>query len=246
MVATDLIIKQLCKETGDPGFHNYTDMLGNVIDGIRDLSIYNMPSYAHAVLDISNFNAVEWPTGVVKPILTCLLRDGNCVILDVDDQLRSTYPQRSQESETITSDNQIKDAFGIDGNYFRWSNGFNWGLGELYGLTGFYAVGYVTHNKNTRQTTIKGNCLLSSDQIVMFYITDGLDDCPKFVPSECKTAIEHYALYKYYRTRNPGLGQQNLKDYKENFTRLNKFYTADDDYTWIAAMNSSTKSSPKG
>lgn len=245
MVSTDQIIKELCLEVGDPDFVYYNRFVGGVIDGIRDLSIYNMPSYSHEELEISSFNSVEWPCWMVKPLVTCLLRDGKCVILDVDDDIVKTFPVRAEDTSEITSDRQIHDAFNIDGFYFGWYANFNWGLGEVYGLTSYRAFGYVTHDRNTRSSSVTGNCLRSTDSIVMFGVSNGLKDCPKFVPDECKTAIEHYALYKYYRSKNPSISELNLKNYKENFTRINKFYTGDDIHTWVAAMNSNTKSSPR-
>lgn len=245
MVATDQIIKELCLEMGDPQFLNYSRLLGGVLDGIRDLSLFNMPSYSHAVLDINHYNAVDWPCGLVKPLMTCLLREGRCVVLAVDDNIVNSYNDHNVKVVTPESEHQIKDMFNIDGAYFSWYGNFNWGLGEIYGLTSMIVNGYVSHNKNLRQSTIKGNCTHSSDQVVIFYITDGLDDCPMFVPTECKTAIEHYALYKFFRTRDPNLSERNLRNYKENFTRLNKFWTGDDVTTWNIAMNSNVKSSPR-
>lgn len=245
MVATDQIVKELCLEMGDPSFLNYNKLLAGVLDGIRDLSIYNMPSFSHKVLEINNYNGIDWPCGCIKPILTCLLRDGKCVILDVSDELLDTFPEDQTKVDTPTSDNQIKDAFNIEGGFFNWYGNFNWGLGEIYGLTSYRAFGYVSHDKNVRQSYIKGNCVRTSDQIVMFFIDDGLSECPLFVPSECKTAIENMALHKFFRVKDTAKSQVFLKDYKENFTRINKFQTGDDVHTWVAAMNSNEKSSPK-
>ena len=245
MVATDQIIKELCKETGDPAFLNYTSFEGPVLDAIRDLSIFNMPSFSHAELELNEYNAVEWPTAVVKPLAVLLVRNGEAMILDVDVSIENLFPEKVSPSNASESDNFIQDAFAIDGGRFAWTRFFNWGLGELYGLQSYRGYGTVTHHKSNRQSYIKGNFMRSDDKIVMFYVTDGLECLPKFVPSECKTAVESYALYKFFRVRDTNKSQVFLKDYKENFTRLNKFWTADDDQTWIAAMSSNVKSSPK-
>ncbi len=245
MVATDQIVKELCLETGDPQFLNYNKLLAGVLDGIRDLSIYNMPSSSYEELELNLYNAVEWPCWMIKPLMTFLLRDGKAVILDVDDSLLSTFPVQAHADTTPSSDHQIQDAFNIDGYFFNWYGTFNWGLGEWYGLPAYRAFGFISHDRNVRQSYVKGNCLRSTDKILMYGISDGLTECPKFVPSECKTAIEHYALYKYFRVRNPQLGQLNLKDYKENFTRINKFWTGDDAHTWMATMLSGVRSTPK-
>ncbi len=245
MVATDEIIKELCLANGDPQFLGYNRFLGGVIDGIRDLSIFNMPCYSHAVLDINSYNSVEWPCSAIKPLVTCLLRDDRCVILDVSDDIVDTFPVKRVDTPECSTDDEIKDAFRIDGYYFNWYGSFNWGLGEIYGLSSYMAYGYIQHNINTRMSTIKGNCVKSTDQVVMFFISNGLDECPKFVPDQCKTALKHYALYTYFMISNPNFSELSLKNYKENFTRLQKFDTGDDAHTWIAALNSNTKSSPK-
>lgn len=243
-VATDQIIKELCLELDDPGFLRYNKLLGGVLDGIRDLSIYNLPTYSYATLNLNAYNAVVWTCSCVKPLLTYLLRNGNMVLLDVDEGIRNTFPVSAEDQAVAVADCSCGDLFLTDG--FAWSGQFNWGLGELYGLSGKSCQGFVTHNKNNRQSFVTGRGLETTDQIVMYFKSDGLSECPKEVWAECKTAIEHYALYKYWRNRDPKLSELNLKNYKENFTRITKFENDEGLTPWSDAIYSNVRSSPKG
>lgn len=246
-VATDQLIKQLCLENDDPNFLLYDKFLGGVLDGIADLNMFGMPTFSHATLNLNAYNSVDWPCSMVKPILTCLLRDGRLMIMDVADNVMNTFPETALE-EVTTDVSLAGDPFGIDGYWYQWG-GWNWGLGELYGLrSGYRTVGWVTHDKTNRQTFVKGHILRSTDQVVIFFKSTGLEECPKFIPAETKTAIEHYVLYKHFRSRNPNLSELNLKNYKENFTRISKFENSESDteQAWISSMSSNVHSSPKG
>lgn len=244
VVATEQIVIELCKETGEPGLMNNTTILGCLLDGIRDLSLHSMPSWdSEGDLPINAYNAVKWPCGMVKPLVTYLQRNGRALALDVDNSI--TQLNDTTVNTFSDANQQIQDFFRID-NFDQYYNTYNWGLGEIYGYGGGYSsVGVVTHDYKRRQSFIKGCTIHSTDTFGFFFKSDGLDSCPTHVPSECKEALEYFALGKYYRTRNPSLGAINRTNYKEEFTRLNKFYDNDDLNDWILAVNGNSKSSPK-
>lgn len=252
VVAFEQIVIELCKETGEPGLLNNQTITGCLLDGIRDLSLHAMPSFSIIEgLSVNDYNAICWPTECVKPLITFLTRDGKSFALDVNDDLLSGIQNATDTSCAYSfqeADQQIQDFFRIDGiGYNGYYNAWNWGLGEVYGYgTGYRSLGVVTHDQSRRQSYVKGVTLKSTDTYGFFAKTDGLSSAPMFVPAEAKEALEYFALAKYYRTRNPNLGELNKKNYKEEFRRLQTFLSDDGFESWSIAFNSGQKSSPKG
>lgn len=245
MIATDMVIKQLCKETGEPGFHNYTTIEGLMLDAIADLNIFTMPCWSVATIDITSFHTIDWPCDCIKPLVAALKRDNKHYLLSVSTDLLGILDPISTASEPESC--EAGDLFRIDGfiETFGWSV-WSWGLGELYGAeTMLPPFGLITHDKQRNQSFIKGCRINTGDQVVMFFKSNGLTECPTFIPSEAKEQIEYFILQKYFRTRNPNLAAINRSNYKEENYRLSRFYDEGDEDTWIRAMNSNQISSPK-
>jgi len=246
VVAVEQIVIELCKETGEPGLHNGQVFYGAIFDAIRDLSLHNMPTWETVKnLPLNSYNAIDWPCSCVKPLITFIERDGRAFALDVDDNILGTINNKIQTFEE--ADCEIQDFFRIDGfdhlhDYFQT---WNWGLGEVYGYgSGYRSIGMVTHDKNRRQSFVKGCTVKSTDTFGMMMKSDGLSNA-QYVPSEAKEAIEYFALAKYFRTRNPDLGELNRKNYKEEFRRLQIFSSDEGESSWIDAIRSNYRSSPK-
>jgi hypothetical protein len=249
VISLEQVVVELCKETREPGMLNSQTIYGCLLDGIRDLSLHAMPSWSIVEdLSLNDYNAICWPSECVKPLITFLVRDGKSFALDVGDDLISGIQNATNASTFEEADNQINDFFRIDGiGYNGYYNAWNWGLGEVYGYgTGYRSLGVVTHDQSRRQSYVKGVTLKSTDRFGFFCKTDGLSAAPMFVPAEAKEALEYFALAKYYRTRNPNLGELNKKNYKEEFRRLQTFLMDDGLESWSIAFNSGQKSSPKG
>lgn len=250
LVAFEQIVIELCKETGEPGFLNSQTVTGCLLDGIRDLSLHAMPSYNIIEgLTVNDYNAICWPTECVKPLITFVTRDGKSLALDVNDDLLGGIVNSTTNCTCFQdAEREINDFFRIDGiGYGGYYNAWNWGLGEVYGYgTGYRSLGIVTHDPTRRQSFVKGITLLSTDTYGFFAKTDGLSQAPMFVPAEAKEALEYFALAKYYRTRNPNLGELNKKNYKEEFRRLQCWLNDDGEAAWSIAVNSNNRSSPKG
>jgi len=249
VIAFEQIVIELCKETGEPGLLNSQTITGYLLDGIRDMSIHAMPSYDLIDgLTLNDYNAICWPTECVKPLITFITRNGKSFALDVNDDLMSGIQnvKVSTACSFAEADQQIQDFFRIDGfgEYFR--TAWNWGLGEVYGYGGgYHSLGIVTHDPTRRQSFIKGCTIKSTDTFGFFAKTDGLSCAPMFVPAECKEALEYFALSKYYRTRNPNLGELNKKNYKEEFRRLQTFLNDNGEDAYTDAIRANYKSSPK-
>lgn len=245
VVATDLVIKQLCKETGEPGFHNYTTIEGYMLDAIRDMNIFTMPVWSTKLLPISSFNTYDWPCDCIKPLVTALKRNGHFYLLEISEDLLSTVITDTAPEDD--SDCDVSDLFQIDGyiEAYGW-NVYNWGLGELYGAeTLVPPFGVVIHDKKQRLSYIKRCKVQTGDQIVSFYKSDGLEVCPEFIPGETKEVAELFVLQKYFRTRNPNLSAEMDDKYKQRLFRLERLYGEGTIEDWVRAVGSNSKSSPK-
>jgi len=247
VVAVEQMIIELCKETGEPGLTNNQTLFGNILDGIRDMAIFNMPTWeTKKDLQLNSYNAFEWPCSCVKPLITFMMRNGRALALDVDDNILRTVD--TKVTDFATADAEIQDFFRMD-NYegFYGAYTWGWGLGEVYGYgAGYRNVGVVTHDPKRRQSFIKGCRTLTTDTFGILFKSDGLSDDIEFVPAICKEPLENFALYKYYRVRNPNLSAVFFDKYTQFCYRLTKFNDDDGVEAWSTAVASNTKSSPKG
>ena len=245
MVATEQIVIELCKEVGEPGLQGNQTIWGCVFDAIRDLALHAMPCWGVTQgLKTDKVNAICWPTACVKPLMTFVTRNGRSFALAVDDSLLGTINKTPVDSNPDSDLWEFfrSDLFYLNAPYISW----NFGLGEIYGLpSGFWKTGVVTYDPTRRRSFINGCTILSTDTFGMFFKSDGLCEPPIWVPSQAKEAIEYFALGKYYRTRNPNLGELNRKNYKEEFYRLSAWEADEGITAWIDSIRSNVMSAPK-
>jgi|SRR5579863_1407789 len=252
LLATDLKLKQLCKTTGEPGFHNYTILQGHMLSAIMDMNIYSMPCWSLKTLPITLYNTVNWPCDCIKPLLTVLKRPVGSkfhhYLLEISEDLMDTlipnYVPSTSIDQTLCT---AEDFFQIDGfiEAFGWGV-WSWGLGELYGVQTLRPpYGVVVQDKKQRQSYIKKCQIKTGDEIVMFFRSSGLDECPEFIPAEAEQVIEYFVLMKWYETRNPNLGESMERKYKERLFRFDRFTMDGDEEQWTRAMYANVKSSPK-
>jgi len=244
-VFTDQVIKEMCRETGEPGFHNYTTMQGYMLDSIRDLNIFSMPTWSVKLLPITSFNTYDWPKCCVKPILTVLARGNNRYLISVsDDIMNVTMPNQPAITPTVDPICDAMEVTGLIGQY-GWDI-WSWGLGERYGVeTMLPPFGLVIHDKKNRQSYLKGFQVNTGDQIYLFFKDDGLDTCPEIIPAEVKEVTEFFILMKWFRVRNPNLSAGMDEKYKERLFRVQRLYSDGGEDEWIRSMNSNTMSAPK-
>src|ERR1700753_356686 len=184
IVATEQIMIELCKETGEPGFTNNQTIYGCLFDCIRDLSLHAMPCWGVTEgLTANNLNAVCWPNSCVKPLMTfitrsCTHQDGTVkkrsFALSISDDLLGTINKSDYNG---TPDQALWEFFRSDlfyavAPYTSW----NFGLGEVYGLpSDAFKTGVVTHDPTRRQSFVNGCTILSTDTFGFFFKSDGLD-----------------------------------------------------------------------
>lgn len=245
VVASEQIIIELCKETGEPGLQNNQSIWTVFLDAIRDMAIFNMPTWDTVKdLQLNNYNAIDWPCSCVKPLITFMMRNGRALALDVDDNILRTVD--TKVTDFATANTEIQDFFRITDIAGYYST-YSWGLGEVYGYGGGYRhIGLVTHNPNRRQSSIHGCKILTTDTFGMLCKSDGLTERPDYVPSICKEPLENFALYKYYRVRNPNLSAIFFDKYTQYCYRLSKFENDSGAEAWSTAVLSNTISAPKG
>lgn len=255
VVATEQIVIELCKETGEPGLQNNQTIFGAVFDGIRDLAIHFMPCWGVTEgLTLNNYNALCWSSACIKPLMTFITRthtaqDGTfhkrSFALSVSDDLMGTINKTSNTGNNCDQDLWEffrTDLFYTVAPYVSW----NFGLGEIYGLpSDYWKTGVVTHDPSRRQSFINGCKVESTDTFGQFFSSDGLSECPEWVPSQCKEAIEKFALAKYYRVRNPNLGERMWELYKQEAYRLSSYESDEGLTAWIDSMRSNVMSAPK-
>lgn len=242
LTPVDLIIKELCRKTGEPEFRNYDDFIGPVRRGFGQINIAAVQVVKHVYIPVNAYNALNWPCDCLKPIMVGLRRNKVIVSLSVDDALlpSGTFSTISNVSEAEAEINRI-----ISGQYVPEYSFDIGGNGELYGLgPGFNRAGYVNHVKHERQSHIKGS-YLDTDNFLFVYLSDGISDGLDFVPSETEPCIIQYGLMEYYEITKPAISDRARNKFKEEIIFLRNFYTAYTADDWAEAFNQNEKSSPK-
>lgn len=257
VVATEQIVIELSKEVGEPGLHASQTLFGCVFDAIRDLSLHAMPCWGVTEgLTLNAYNAICWPSACVKPLMTFITRttvdhegttQKRSFALAVDDSLLGTVNKTN--SNQVSADQALWEFFRTDlFNAVYPYTSWNFGLGEVYGMqSDFWKDGVVTYDPTRRQSFVNGVRVESTDTYGMFFKSDGIscDNPPEWVPSQAKDAIESYALYKYYRVRNPNLGERMFQRYQQDFYRLSAWEADEGITAWIDSFRSNVQSSPK-
>jgi len=239
LTPVDMIIKELCRETGEPEYRNYDAFVGHIRRGFSQIQIAAVQVVKYSYIPLNAYNAINWPCDCLKPIAVGLKRNGILVMLSIDDEIISnrsfsSVSEAEADINSICSGEYVPDyTFGYSGN------------GELYGLgSGYNYAGYVTHDKAGRQSHVKGS-YLEDDEFLFVFLSDGISEGIDSVPVETENALRAFALSEYYRIKNPGISQIEVQRYREEVTFLRKFYqaiTADD---WAEAFRHNEKSSPK-
>lgn len=211
----DQVIRQLCRETGEPDFKNYDTILSHVRGAIVDLNLYVIPTVKTIEVRLNKVKNIEWPDDCVKPVLIGLTRHGRTCNISIDSGISAQTNCGCSSMSEVESEieNTLSQACGDPYSY----NGV-----EGYG-TGFDSIKACTHDKENRITNLKFQ-LNPGDKILFTYISDGISDGVSHVPVEAETAIGEWVFWKYYRRIQPTLSDRARINYKEEFTRLRKFF----------------------
>ena len=236
----DLLAKELCKQTGNPDYRNYFDIIGHLRRGFQDLNLHALPIIKTVELEIDSLDSVEWPADCIRPLALGVARNGRIVTLSRDESIVAKDHEDVAYSITEADEiiNQLAFGFLETGHQLSF-------LGELFGLgQGFNNLGYVAHDYGRRLSHIKGT-MQEGDYILFMYKATGIAEGIEFIPSEAEKALRHYVMMEYYQVRNPGLSREQERRWKEELYRLGNLYTEATEDEWIDAMTSNYKSSVK-
>lgn len=242
LTPVDLIIKELCRETGEPEYRNYDAFVGHIRRGYGQINIAAIQVVKYAYIPLNAYNAINWPCDCIKPVMVGLRRNGYVVSLSVDN---SIIPAGTYSTATNVTEAEAEIALIASGLY---EPGYQFdvnGNGELYGLgPGYNTVGYVSHDKSARQSHIKGT-YLEDDEFLLVYLSDGISEGLDYIPVEAENALRAFAFSEYYRIKNPGISASERQKFKEEVTFLRNLYQSANAEDWAQAFNHNEKSSPK-
>lgn len=223
----DQVIRQLCFETGEPDAKNYDLILSHVRGAIIDLKLYVIPSVKTVVCKVNGLSNIDWPKDCVKPVVVGLSRGSKICNISIDSGIApASNCGCSSMTEVEQNINETLQNSDVDPYLY---NGI-----EGYGQ-GYDSIRACTHDKENRITNVKFK-LLPGDKIQFTYISDGIGTGVTHVPAEAETAIGEWVFWKYYRRTYPSLSDRGRQNYKEEFTRLRKFYNDVTIDQWIKAI----------
>ncbi|WP_418360169.1 hypothetical protein [Sphingobacterium detergens] len=236
---TDKLIRELCKETG--GLRKYNSMLSYLLLGIKDLCIFTLPMFRQCEVQVNRFNAIPWPNDCVQPLAVGLECNGRIITLWVDNTIVSGH---SVSMSVSNYEEKIDEFYKGNTDLANLQVG-SAGLGEWYGYDGNYnELGYINHDKKSRMSYIVGK-VRTGDCLLMYYKSDGLEDCPDELPSETELPLTYFILHRHELTQRPSIAEFHRKNYKEEVIKLRKFYQSGSIDDWVAAIRSNSKSTPK-
>lgn len=238
----DMIIKELCRETGEPEYRNYDSFVGHIRRAFGQIQIAAVQTARHEIVELNSYNAINWPISCLKPIAVGLRRNGRTIWIDVDNDIIPM--DRQSPCSNITECESDIDAV-LAGEYTP-DYGFDpFGNGEFYGMgPGYNRAGYVTHDKTARQSHVKGR-YREDDEFLFIFLSDGISDGIEYVPVETENVLRAFALSEYWRVRNPNLSMIERNRYKEELQFLRNFYQAATAEQWAEAFNHNETSAPK-
>ncbi len=242
LTAIDMLIKELCRQTGEPEYRNYDSFIGPIRRGFVQLNIAAVQVVKTAYLNLNSFNALVWPVGCIRPLIVSVERNGKLITLSIDETIMSQQ-YASSECKTVSEvDAEIERLASLDDLEPYWT----YGNGEFYGLgNGFNSVGYCNHDKTSRQTIIKSTRLKQDEVFHFHYLSDGISDGLEFVPVETESALREFALFEYYQTKQPSLSDRHWNNFEKQVNFLRRTYQAMTPEEWQEVLTCNEKSSPK-
>lgn len=226
----DQVIRQLCRETGEPDFKNYDTILSHVRGALVDLQLYVLPSVKTVEMKANQLRNIAWPCDCVKPLLIGIKRNNSICNISVDSGISSVQDCGCSSMQDVEADINAVSSGPDYGQPYSYDGAKLEGYG-----TGYDSIKACTHDKELRITNIKFQ-IQKNDSFQFTYISDGISGGVTHVPVEAETPIGEWVFWKYYRRTNPGLSDRGRINYKEESTRLRKLYndqTLDD---WIKAI----------
>lgn len=227
----DQVIRQLCRETGEPDFKNYDTILSHVRGALVDLNLYILPSVKTFTLKADYLGNIAWPCSVTKPILVSLIRNGRKCALDVDNSVATGTGcdcSTVSEAEGYIDSYIASEEIGTD-IFYRDGNGF-----PIYG-GGFRKINLCSHDYENRFTHIKCR-IRKGDTFEFTCVTDGISEGVTHIPSEAELPIGEFVFWKYYRRSDKGLSDRARENYKQETYRLHRLLTDNTIEDWIRAI----------
>lgn len=226
LIKVDQIVRELCRITGEPDFRNYDTILSHVVNAVRELQIYAIPSVKTVTLKATSLKSLKWPSDCVKPLIVGVKRNGRTCNLSFDNSVHTGGCTPCSVSEAELEVNYILDGY----------NGLILKLGEYEGFgSGYDSIGLVKHNKDKRESYII--CRTRKDDTFPFsYISDGVEDGIEEVPGECVITIQQFVLWMYYLIAKPTISDRARIMYEREFIKLRKLYQDNGIEEWIKAV----------
>lgn len=260
VISLDKIVKNILLKRGYP-VQYYLQMLIFCKDALReiafDLSILPV-RYKCIPVDSDTFTA-DLPSDFVDRVRVSV-RAGQYIVPLVEDLNLQTIPNYDSnfDVQPYSDGVQVPDA-QTNGNYAYYSNNgyaapywwlVNWNSwGENIGRQFGGIVGYNdTYKINKLDNNIKVNENLGAEEIVLEYISNGMDaDSATHIDAYAQMAIEKFCMWQFKehnRTYSEGEAQVALRDYRDELAllraRLNPL-TLDDLKRIVDRSRSATK-----
>lgn len=232
MAATkiDMLIRQLCRETGEPDYRNYDTILSHVRGALVDLNLFVFPNLKTVELTANNLKNLHWPSDCIKPVLVGLRRKNKICNISVDSGISPSIKNDVCGCITDIEDDINNILTDECEEHYRYDGGLLIGYG--YGYDHLKAC---THNYQYRLSNIKFK-IWPNDTFQFTYISDGIGEGVSHVPVEAETAIREWVFWNYYRVSRPGISATARQNYKEESYRLGRFYKDQTLEDWVKAV----------
>lgn len=225
LISLDVIANDLSGDLSDSNYNKKATFTRHLLAGYRRLTMFLAPSQKTVKTEILAFeNCVQMPCDFLYVTKVGVRRPGNpCIaILTLCNNV-----ERRALNDTDCCDylNSVWSG-GYGGPGYTFYNA--WGYGNYYGE--LYGMGRTIINNGTYSidkgtgTIYLGSNIPVDSEIIVEYVSDIVSSGVQYVPVELKECLEFYALWKFFRARNPSLSDTNYEMYKKEYNILKRYY----------------------
>lgn len=195
----------------------------HLLSGWREMNLYLNQEFNVRTVILEYDNTVCLPQDFVFETKVGILYNNRLAVLSLDKNVQREKLNQSQSEE------RVRNIFcgEYSGDLFPFYNCFRGSsfLGELYGFgRGVHCSGYYNIDKKAGEIYI-GSMVPEGAEIVIEYKSDGISDGLKLIPSECETALEHWAKARHFESkRDLAMASWHEERYERHYNKLKRLY----------------------
>lgn len=246
MVPMSVIATDICQNFGDTTRKYFGDHLVNLINAFKDLHIFLRNEVAVKSVILPLDGIIELPCNFIRETKVGVINDqGRIAVMSVDRKLRIPVPIiTNTQVEDLVTDIFNEEIGSPDLPFYNCPLGT--GFGELYGnAKSINTLGYFNVNRTDNVLLVSPSIPSGVTNIVMEYITDGVSDGIKLVPSELVNCLTNKAKAMFCLDKSDPRSTTYDNNHMLQFKQVKRMYLAKPIDFYAEIFKQHHQSSPK-